>query len=144
MLLKEVKELSDGDIKVAISTVHMNLEVSESQPQLLIDAKHGVVHSRYVIGTATSLIHYRYSGYKQTYLHNNPYLYFLLRSDSSQCFKTSLMKNLQLSFLSIVIPQQGFAYLEASLNGGLEQFFSIMFCRNIYIFFAVLIFSFEK
>ncbi|XP_041114177.1 protein prune homolog 2-like [Polyodon spathula] len=26
MLLKEVKELSDGDIKVAISTVHMNLE----------------------------------------------------------------------------------------------------------------------
>ncbi|XP_034778227.2 uncharacterized protein LOC117421070 isoform X4 [Acipenser ruthenus] len=39
LLLKEVKELSDGDIKVAISTVHMNLEDYSNCPSLIGDLK---------------------------------------------------------------------------------------------------------
>ncbi|XP_015223122.2 protein prune homolog 2 isoform X3 [Lepisosteus oculatus] len=39
VLLKEIKELSDGDIKVAISTVYMNLEDYNNHPNLMEDLK---------------------------------------------------------------------------------------------------------
>lgn len=35
VMLKDLKEISDGEIKIAISTVHMTLEVRESLINLL-------------------------------------------------------------------------------------------------------------